>query len=284
MQVERPNMVRIGDQQDERFIVNTALARKRVSVVQLLGVGLLGLLVALLGSFWVQSSCHFVTARVTVGANEQIFKLHYGLWKYTPIESAFQGYTYCYKYDDDYTADSPVFSRVATCVAMLGGMFSLSVLWFYLIFGRGTRMFWDNAVKVAFISGGLQLSTLLIFFGPVCRRDACSIGPAGFLSACASIVYFILAFEMHYNSPIQSWMDDIPSCPSSEYPHRMMQTLELSDVRKSAAAYVRRLISSSPSVEIPSLNQFRRNQNEEPIGEAMFERDPVKVYRPPAIV
>jgi hypothetical protein len=269
-------MIRIGEQQDEVFILNTALARKRVRVVQLLIVGLVALLVGFLGNLWVQSSCHFVSASVKVGENEQVFDLHYGLWKYTPIDSAFQGYSYCYQYDDEYTADAPFFARYASCIAVIGGAFSLGVLWFYLIFGRGNQMMWNYAVAAAGISGALQLCTLVILAGPVCQRDDCTLGPAGILSVIASMVYFILAFEMHYNTPMAAWVTQLAECPSTEQPGHLMANLEMTDFEDGAKAYVRRIVRGDSS-PYPTLNQFQRD-NASPIGEAMLDRG----YKPPA--
>lgn len=140
----------------DAFILNTTLARKRVRVVQLLAVGLLGFLVGLLGSFFVQSTCHFGSADVAVGQNEQPFSLHYGMWKYSPIDSAFQGYPYCMKYDDEFTDDTPLLPRIAGLTALLCGAYSLTVLWVYLIFGRATQCTWNSAVWFCAIAGIAQ--------------------------------------------------------------------------------------------------------------------------------
>jgi hypothetical protein len=278
----RPNMIRISEQ-DEQFIVHTALARKRVRVVQLLLVGLFGLLVAFLGSFWVQSSCHFVSASVEVGQNSQVFELHYGLWKYTPIDSAFQGYSYCYQYDNTFTSDAPFIPRIASCIALFCGAFSLSVLWAYLIFGLGKQSVWNVAVFSAALSGALQLSTLSIFAGEVCQRDICTLGPAGILSVVASMVYFILAFEMHYNTPMAAWVTDIAACPSREEPGNLMVNLEMTDFQDGAKAYVSRIVDGDAN-PYPSLNQIQRD-NANPIGEAMFDRGFNKsTYKPPALI
>eukprot|EP00339_Tiarina_fusa_P025758 CAMPEP_0117072254 /NCGR_PEP_ID=MMETSP0472-20121206/50855_1 /TAXON_ID=693140 ORGANISM="Tiarina fusus, Strain LIS" /NCGR_SAMPLE_ID=MMETSP0472 /ASSEMBLY_ACC=CAM_ASM_000603 /LENGTH=1085 /DNA_ID=CAMNT_0004796281 /DNA_START=84 /DNA_END=3341 /DNA_ORIENTATION=+ len=280
---ERPNMVKIGEQDEENFIVHTVLARKRVRVVQLLIVGLVALLVSFLGNLWIQSSCHFVSAAVEVGDRGQVFDLHYGLWKYSPIDSAFQGYAYCFQYDDEYTGDAPLFSRWFSCLALVGGSFSLAVLWIYLIFGRGNTFTWDLAVYTAGMSGCLQIATLIILAGPVCQRDECSLGPAGILSIVASVVYFILAFEMYYNTPMASWVTDLSACPSSEQPGNLMANLEMTDFKHGAKAYVSRIVAGDSG---PSLNQIQR-VNRNPIGEAMLERDLSRNpggYSPPAVL
>lgn len=279
----KPNMIRISDQDD---IVHTAVARKRVRVVQLLIVGLVALLIAFLGGLWVQSSCHFVTASVEVGQNDRVFDLHYGLWKYSPIDSAFQGYSYCHQYDDEYTSDAPLLPRVVSCAALVFGAFALCVLWAYLIFGIGKQVVWSMAVFSSALSGALQLSTLYVFAGPVCQRDECSLGPAGVLSVVASMVYFILAFEMHYNTPMAAWVTELASCPSNEQPGNLMANLEMTDFKDGAKAYVSRIVDGDAN-PYPSLNKFQRD-NENPIGEAMFDRDfdrsGAGAYKPPALI
>jgi hypothetical protein len=278
-------MIRVGEN-DDTFILNTALARKRVRVVQLLLVGLVGLLVAFLGGIYVQSSCHFVSAQVEVGQNAKVFSLHYGLWKYTPMDSVFQGYSYCYQYDDKYTNDAPMFPRWASCIALIGGAFSLSILWFYLIFGRAAQRVWRMAVLSAGLSGILQLCTLIFFIGDVCQRDVCTLGPAGILSVVASCVWFILAFEMHYNTPMTAWVADLPTSQSNtEEPGTLVSNLEMTDFEDGAKAYVRRLVkggAASP-YEYPTLNQMQR-ANDNPIGEAMLDpalMTPRGTYKPP---
>jgi hypothetical protein len=283
---DRPTMVKIGEQDEEKFIVHTALARKRVRVVQLLIVGLVALLVSFLGNLWIQSSCHFVSASVEVGERGQVFDLHYGLWKYSPIDSAFQGYAYCFQYDDEYTTDAPMFSRWFSVLALFGGSFSLAVLWIYLILGRGNTFTWNLAVYLAGMSGCLQVATLIILAGPVCQRDECSLGPAGILSIVASVVYFILAFEMHYNTPMTAWVTELElaTCPSNEQPGNLMANLEMTDFKHGAKAYVSRIVAGDEPYK--SLNQIQRG-NRNPIGEGMLERDlsnTAMSYKPPALI
>lgn len=276
-------MIRVGENEDA-FIINTALARKRVRVVQLLIIGLIGILVAFLGGIYVQSSCHFVSAAVEVGQSNQVFLLHYGLWKYTPMDSVFQGYSYCYEYDDEYTSDSPLFPRYASVAALVGGAFSLGVLWFYLISGRAVLCYWKSAVVVAALSGALQLCTLFFFMGSVCRRDVCTLGPAGILAVVAGTVWFILAFEMHYNTPMTAWEMDAP-CKSSDE-SVLVSNLEMSDFGDGAKAYVRRIVPGDDDGPFPTLNEIQR-KNKNPIGEIMLERDlatPKGSYKPPAVM
>ena len=80
------------------ILMNTGPAKRRVRVVQLLVVGIWGLF-CWLGNFFVTTSCHFATIHTSVGQYDSAFPLHYGLYKYSPVDSALAGYTYCYPYE-----------------------------------------------------------------------------------------------------------------------------------------------------------------------------------------
>ena len=98
------------------------------------------------------------------------------------------------------------------------------------------------------------------------------------------MVYFILAFEMYYNSPMVACMDEIPTSPTIEQPVNMMANLEMTDFEDGAKAYVRRIVQGNSEDTLPTLNQVQR-VNVNPIGEGMFERAiPRAPYQPPAIV
>ena len=123
-------MVRVGGSADEReYIKNSATAQKRVKAVQLLIVGLVGLILGWLGNFFVGTSCHFVNVPVQAGQNGQgNFPLHFGLWKYSPADSAMIGYPYCYPYGGSHDDEAPLVSRISNIVALVFGTYSLVVL------------------------------------------------------------------------------------------------------------------------------------------------------------
>lgn len=283
-ELERPHsMINLSAQDEGGLIENTALARKRVRVVQLLSIGLAAFLIGFLGGFWVQSSCHFFSAVVQVGQNAETFHLHFGLWKYSPIDSAFQGYTYCSHYDKN-TTPGPWLGRAASLIGLFGGAFALCVLWIYLVLGRCSRGVWKAAVVSAGISGALQLSTLSVLAGPMCQQGECTLGPAGVLSIVTSCVYFILAFEMHYNTPMVALPEGLASVSSIDQPHNLMANLEMTDFGDGAKAYVHRLTFGDTN-PYPSLNQYQR-QSDRPIGEGMGEPEPSHMagtYKPPAV-
>jgi hypothetical protein len=173
--------------------------------------GLVGLAFGFLGSFYVQRSCHFLTARVQVG-NAEEFDLHFGMWKYTPLSSVSQGTSFCYKYDSQYSTGAPHIARIVGLVALVCGVYSLGVLWVYLVLGKTTQSRWNRAVYASLIAGVFQALTMLFFVSQVCLQNMCSVGPGAAVSIVSTLTWFVLAFEMHFNSPlVNTW------CPDEQY-------------------------------------------------------------------
>jgi hypothetical protein len=277
------SMIKLTTDEDVGILESTALARKRVRVVQLLGAGLTTFLASFMGGFWIQSSCHFVSKQVEVGDNGDLFSFHFGLWKYTPIESIFQGYSYCNPYDEDYVNDGPWFARLTSNLALIGGAFSLVVLWVYLVFGRCNHRIWKGAVLTAGLSGVLQLLTLSIFAGPVCA-NGCKLGPGGYMSVLAGCFYLFLAHEMYYNAPLTTVADGLlTTAPNWEQPQNLMAELEMKDFKHGAKAYVRRLTHGDAN-PYPSLNLVRKEKGS-PKVEPKIGRDRPKSgsYQPPPV-
>ena len=276
--VDPPNMVAMDDQDTSAILLNSTLARKRVRVVQLLLVGLCTVVFGFLGSFFVSSSCHFASAEVLVGSNQEVFRLHFGLWKYSPIDSAFDGYSYCSKYDNSYTNDSPHLARLFGSLGLVGGTYSLSVLWFYLIVGVATQGWWVSAVRVSVLSGICQGLTLLFFRDDVCTRNVCSFGPGAIVSLLSAISWFVLAFELHYNMPMSAMIQALSD--RNHVGTNVMASLELADFGNSARAYMTRLDLDNKEY-IPSLNQMRRNRDG--TGSELEQVSAGGSYRPPTI-
>jgi len=292
------HLVRLNDD-DDAFIRQTAFARTRVKVVQLLifgesvsivnklrmhasnsnvlmsTSGLIGLAFGFLGSFFVQSSCHFLTAKVVVGGNAEEFDLHYGMWKYTPLNSAFDGYSYCYKYDGQFTNDTPFVPRIVGLVALLLGVYTLAVLWVYLVLGRTNHVHWKRAIYASGVSGIFQALTMLFFAGSVCHRNKCSVGPGAAVSFVSTLTWFVLAFEMHYNTPIMMGAEHDESVNS---PDGIVASLEMSDVGDGMTAFFRR-ITNATGQDIPTLNQYRRDKLESPARDSYVP--PTYAYVPP---
>lgn len=225
-------------------------------VLHITCIGLIGLAFGFLGSFFVQSSCHFLTATVVVGGNAEQFDLHYGLWKYTPLSSAFEGYSYCYKYDGQFTSDSPTVPRIVGMAALFLGAYALAVLWVYLVLGRIDFAHWKRAVYSSAVSGIFQALTMVFFAGSICRRNSCSVGPGAAISILSTLTWFVLAFEMHYNTPIMMGDEHDDGINS---PDGIVATLEMSDVEDGVTAFFRRITNASGE-DIPTLNQYRRDK------------------------
>ena len=278
---------------DDAYILQTAFAQKRVKVVQLLifgkkttgiyapcvcvcvcafvfhffvrlsygvfvfhSTGLLGLAFGFLGSFYVQSSCHFLTASVSVGDNSGEFDLHYGMWKYTPLSSVFRGYSYCYKYDVQYANNTPHIPRIAGLAALLCGAYSLGVLWVYLVLGRTNSGHWNRAIYASILAGVFQALTMLFFASIVCRQNHCSIGPGAAVSIVSTVTWFFLAFEMHYNTPLSPshGLDEIPS------EEDIVASLEMSDVGRGIKAFFGRMQRHQPRHDLSTLDQHYRRR------------------------
>lgn len=212
------------DEMEERMLRDTVLAKKRVRVVQLLIVGLVSLLFGWLGNFFVTSSCHFASASVSVGQYSEPFSIHYGLWKYSPVDSALSGSYSCYPYQSSQHR-APVVARIANLLALLLGTYSQVCVWTYLIAGRWHPQLWRAAVHASVAAGVLQLLTLCFFVERVCWSGRCRMGPGGVVAVTTAAVWFVFAWEVHYNTPRGT---------------ESIVSLEMRDLRRASAEYMTR--------------------------------------------
>lgn len=232
-------MVRVGDSDDEReFIKNSKTAQKRVKAVQLLLVGLVGLIVGWLGNFFVGTSCHFVNVPVQAGQNQGNFALHFGLWKYSPADSAMSGYPYCYPYSGSHDNEVPLVSRIANIVALAAGTYSLVVLWWYLVTGKGSQAMWYFGVFTALVAAAAQMGTLYFFFDTLCQERECSWGPASFLAIATSVAWVIVSFELFYQAPMTGKKA------------ANLDNLEMSDLRSASIDYMDRFTPNATKPEV----------------------------------
>jgi hypothetical protein len=284
-------MVAIGE--NDQDVLKTAVAKKRVRVVQLLAVGLLSFAAGILGSVWAQGSCNFVTAVVEFVQDDDASTsyysedLHYGLWEYSPDgETAAQGGAYCSPYGSKNEGDIPIVPRVAGVVALVTGTLAIGVLWIYLIFGNAKISWWEFAIVSAVVAGVSQLSTLLFFAANVCQSNECSFGPGAIISIVSSIAFFTLAFEMQYNMPVGTHDDaELGTCPSYEKPTTLMKNLELADIGNWVKSYAhRRTGEDEKQYQYPTLNAFHRKKYnpDNPLGVGMLDQE--EGYKPPLIV
>ena len=95
-------------------------------------------------------------------------------------------------------------------MALVAGLSSMTVLWIYLILGYAEKWCWQIAIYVAILAGMFQLVTLFLFLwmeDSICQQDrnTCEMGPGAYFCIFTSIVWFIMAYEMHYHTPITTY-------------------------------------------------------------------------------
>lgn len=244
---------------DDAFIINSTLAKKRVRVVQLLVFGLFGFLLGLLGSCYTQSTCQYASARVEIDNGNTIL-LHFGFWKWSTIQSVFEESTLCSPYYEGVSvnnfnfASAPHLSRIFGISSIFAGSYALSVLWLYLICGKGTYKYWIVSVIMAFLAGTCQALTLLFFQDTTCQKYICYFGPGSYMSIISSMAWFILSFELYYNMPMSRTM--IYANPGSSG-SSMVTALEMADFSNGASAYFDR-VSQKESHRMPTLKEIQR--------------------------
>jgi hypothetical protein len=231
-------MVRVGEDDDAFFL---GPGTNRVRAVQLLLIGLMGLLLGWLGNFFVGTSCHFVSVPVQAGQNGENFRLHFGLWKYSPADSALSGYSYCYPYSGSHDDEVPTVSRIANIVALVAGTYSLMVLWWYLVTGRAHGVAWGVAVFSALTAAAAQMATLYFFFDTLCQSRECQWGPGSILAIATAVAWVILAFELYYQAPHTTKAGGGKVDP--------LENLEMADLQAASQDYGDRFRSSKSDME-----------------------------------
>lgn len=180
------------------------LNNNRVRVVPLIFCGLFAIVTGVFGCMYAQFTCHFATGKAQAGEYQGEFYVKAGLWKYSPIESAFAGSSYCYSYTQGYGAMLEKISRFFGILALSAGTFSVVVLWAFLLTVRTNEFYWKLGVKSALAAGFFQCGTFFMFKSEHCAQVGCSMGPGSFVSFLAVITWFTMSYEMHHNSPISA--------------------------------------------------------------------------------
>ena len=166
-------------------------------------VAIFGLLLGLIPSLYVVTTCHFITGNVHVGKDEIDFGLYYGLNEFSPVDSAFSGYTYCQGYDSSYGFNPPIMPRAFGIASLIIGMVAVIVIGVYLRFQMTDEFFWEGSKWLLGLGFILQLSTLSMFFVDLCEDGVeCSFGPGAWATMISSISWLILSIEMKVNSPL----------------------------------------------------------------------------------
>ncbi len=169
----------------------------------LIKAGVLLLLGGCVGSYYAETTCHFVSIRKHIGYYSEPFRLHAGMYEYTSLDSAFSGHAFCLPYDGYYSSSEPTLPRIGGKVALIAGGIVSVILWFYLIFMRTTSFLWNAGIFASSVAAIFQLSTFYFFFDDVCDNEMCEIGPGSFMSFVACVIYTVVARIMYQNCPVQ---------------------------------------------------------------------------------
>lgn len=178
------------------------IAHRRTRTIQLFIFGIFGVIFGFFGCIYTQFTCGFIHANIIVGDDENVMKLHFGMWKHTPYDAVFDNYSYCNGYEeDDFYENAPSLIRILVSCSLLTGSFSLCVLWTYLMMGITSELFWKLGVRTLLVAGIAQSSSFFIFAGEICEENECSFGPGAIVSVFTTLIWFLIAYEMHYNTP-----------------------------------------------------------------------------------
>jgi hypothetical protein len=179
-----------------------SLERYNFDVELLIKAGVLLLIGGCVGSYYAETTCHFVSIKKHIGYYSEPFHLHAGMYEYTSLDSAFTGHAFCLPYDEYYSASEPTLPRMGGKVALIAGGIVSVILWFYLIFMRTISFLWNLGIFASSIAAIFQLSTFYFFFDDVCNNETCTIGPGSFMSFVACVIYTAVARIMHQNCPV----------------------------------------------------------------------------------
>jgi len=228
-----------------------SLSSKRTRVVPLLLGGVMGLFGGFFGSIYTQTSCHFATVKIEVGEYNSPFKFHYGMWKYTPIDSVFAGYSYCAYYKENST-DIPQIPRLINLTGLVFGFIGLSILWTYLAVGVARKWSWRVAVAFLSIAAACNFMTLFFFAGEVCRTNVCTMGPSSYTVLLSTFSWALLAYLVHQNTPLSIVFDEL----------KATEAISNKDIHRRAKSFLNLLPLRGVQKDVPSLSTFaKRNLN-----------------------
>jgi hypothetical protein len=232
---------------------------------------MLGVVAGFFGSVFVSATCSFISTQVYVGMNGTPFQLHFGMWQYSPIDSVFENYSYCYGYDTDYEAYPPWIPRISALIGLMSGGFGLAVLWRYLLKGITTEKHWKWAVRALLVAGTCQALTFWFFTESVCAEQTCTMGPGAIVSLVSLCTWLLVAYEMHHNAPAGAVL--------AEDELQKLTEMEMSDLGYKAKAFLHRIKGDGQTDdENPSLYQLQKDSG------SAERLQGIGAYRPPISV
>jgi len=183
-----------------------------VDIGRLIVVGVLGLVGGVMASFFALTTCEFVVIKKSVGYYGEYLYMHAGMSEFTSIDSAFQGHSTCMSYDNDYyEASGPAFAKASGTAALIFGLTSVTILWFFNLTSRTTEDAWNVATCLAGAAAFFQLCTLQFFFGTVCKESSCGLSTGSWVSLLSACSYAYMAFEMNRNTPVRRTIPEMAS-------------------------------------------------------------------------
>jgi len=199
--------------EDEANLVMTPrLSKERTKVVQLFVMGGIGTVFGFFGSIFSQAACNY--ADVTSNDAYNAVTFHFGLWKYTPMESVYKGYSFCTDYSDEFSDEGPVESRTLALTALGFSTLSLAILWIYLATHYIVPTLWRIGVVLMFLASLLQAVSIFMFFDShLCTSGdfSCSFAPAGIMSIVVTVLYFLLALSLTFATPMSVRSSNTPA-------------------------------------------------------------------------
>ena len=214
------------DEEDVFFLQSQNTADIRQRPVQLLLLGLFALVVWIC-TFCVQTSCQFASVLVPVGSSQNVLSLHYGLWKYSPADSALAGYTYCYPYT--HASHVPWVPRWANVLALCAGTFAVCFVWYQLLRPSKTdttgspshqhkrSKYQSTAITSSLLASFGQSLTLFFFAGRLCHDWTCKVSTGSLVCVASSVGWILLAYGLyrHYGQDRILRLEQELSCRSS---------------------------------------------------------------------
>jgi len=180
------------------------LSGNYVDLGRLIAIGVLGLVCGVLSSIFTEITCNFASIEKSIGYSGNTSYMYFGLSKFSSMDSVFTGTKFCVPYHNNYyDMNGPSFARHAGELAILSGLCTMLILWYYIFTKRTTEICWKIGIYTSALASLFQISTYHFFLSEVCRNDTCLIGAGSIVSAIAAVSYALVAFGMIHNSPVR---------------------------------------------------------------------------------
>jgi hypothetical protein len=180
------------------------LSGNYVDLGRLIAIGVLGLICGLFASSFTELTCNFASIEKSIGYSENKSYMHFGLTKFSSMDSIFTGKKFCVPYHNNYyDMNSPSFARHTGELAILSGLCAMLILWYYIFTKRTTETYWKIGIYASALASLFQICTYHFFLSGVCRDETCLIGAGSIVSAIASASFALVAFGMIHNSPVR---------------------------------------------------------------------------------